>query len=213
MLAFLYFEKRPDLVINFYFAFTLYYGIDEYSFEKLGGTLDDAVGECYDKVARIIGVGYPGGPIIDKMAKIGVHEYNLPKPLNDDSYNFSFSGLKSAVINLSHNCKQRGEQINKENLAKSFQDVVVEIISEKTIKALNDKKVKNLVIAGGVAANSGIRNKLQELCEENEINCSYPDLKYCTDNAAMIAAAAYFAHKKGKVANIELNAKSSDNLV
>ncbi len=191
----------------------LVYMKDEYEFEKIGETLDDAVGESYDKVARVIGVGYPGGPVIDRMAKTGIHEYNLPIPLNDDSYNFSFSGLKSAVINLSHNYEQRGLIINKENLAKSFQDVVVETITKKTMKALKDYKAKRLIIAGGVAANSGIRKSLEEACIEEDIDCSYPDLKYCTDNAAMIGAAAYFAYKKGIVADSSLNAKSSVKLV
>lgn len=191
----------------------LVYMEDEYKFEKIGGTLDDAVGECYDKVARVIGVGYPGGPVIDKMAALGKHEYNLPIPLNDDSYNFSFSGLKSAVINLEHNARQRGTELNKENLAKSFQDVVVEIITKKTMKALKDKNVKRLIIAGGVAANKGIRDKLKELCEKENIDYSVPSFKYCTDNATMIGAAAYFAHRNGKVADINLNAKSSEKLV
>ena len=190
----------------------LIYMKDEYEFEKLGGTLDDAVGESYDKVARIINVGYPGGPVIDKMAKTGEHEYNLPVPLNDDSYNFSFSGLKSAVINLAHNYEQRGIELNKENLAKSFQDVVVETITKKTIKALKDKNVKRLIIAGGVAANSGIRESLLEECTKEGIDCSYPELKYCTDNAAMIGAAAYFAYKKGITADSSLNARSSKDL-
>lgn len=191
----------------------LIYMKDEYEFEKLGSTLDDAVGESYDKVARVIGVGYPGGPVIDKMSKTGTHEYKLPIPLNDDSYNFSFSGLKSAVINLAHNYEQRGIEINKENLATSFQDVVVETITKKTMKALIDKNVKRLVIAGGVAANSGIRTSLEEECNKAGIDCSYPDLKYCTDNAAMIGAAAYFAYKKGIVADSKLNARSSVKLV
>ncbi len=190
----------------------LIYMKDEYEFEKLGGTLDDAVGESYDKVARIIDVGYPGGPVIDKMAKEGIHEYDLPVPLNDDSYNFSFSGLKSAVINLAHNYDQRGIKINKENLAKSFQDVVVETITKKTIKALKDKNVKRLIIAGGVAANSGIRESLLNECNKEGIDCSYPDLKYCTDNAAMIGAAGYFAFKKGIIADSSLNARSSKDL-
>ena len=191
----------------------LVYMKDEYEFEKIGETLDDAVGESYDKVARVIGVGYPGGPVIDKMSKIGIHEYNLPVPLNDDSYNFSFSGLKSAVINLAHNYEQRGLEINKENLAKSFQDVVVETITKKTIKALKDYNVKRLVIAGGVAANSGIRESLEQECSKEGIDCSYPDLKYCTDNATMIGAAAFFAYKKGLRADSSLNAKSSVKLV
>ena len=190
----------------------LVYMKDEYEFEKLGETLDDAVGESYDKVARVINVGYPGGPVIDKMAKKGIHEYNLPVPLNDDSYNFSFSGLKSAVINLAHNYEQRGIELNKENLAKSFQDVVVETITKKTMKALKDKNVKRLIIAGGVAANSGIRESLLKECTKEGIDCSYPELKYCTDNAAMIGAAAFFAYKKGIIADSSLNALSSKKL-
>ncbi len=191
----------------------LIYMEDEYKFERLGGTLDDAVGESYDKVARVIGVGYPGGPILDKMAKTGVHEYNLPIPLNDSSYNFSFSGLKSAVINLAHNYEQKGIELNKENLAKSFQDVVVETICRKTLKAIEDKNIKRLVLAGGVAANSGIRDGLRKICEENGVDYSFPEFKYCTDNAAMIGAAAYFAYKHGHVATSNLNAKSSEELV
>ena len=190
----------------------LIYMKDEYSFEKIGGTLDDAVGECYDKVARVIGVGYPGGPTIDLMASKGKHEYNLPLPLMDDSYNFSFSGLKSAVINLSHNFEQRGEKLNKENLATSFQDVVIDIISKKTMKALHDYNTKRLVVAGGVSANKGIRNKLTELCEKENIDISVPDFKYCTDNATMIGAAAYFAYKHGEIADDELNAVPNLNL-
>ena len=190
----------------------LVYMKDEYKFEKIGGTLDDAVGETYDKVARVIGVGYPGGPVIDKLAQEGIHEYKLPIPLNDDSYNFSFSGLKSAVINLNHNYEQRGLHLNKENLAKSFQDVVVESIVKKTMLALQNKNVKRLIIAGGVAANSAIREGLSEACKKEGIDCSYPKLKYCTDNAAMIGAAAYFAYKKGIVADSSLNAVSSIEL-
>ena len=182
-------------------------------FEKLGGTLDDAVGECYDKVARVIGVGYPGGPVIDKMATIGEHEYNLPIPLNDETYNFSFSGLKSAVINLVHNKAQRGEEVNKENLAKSFQDVVVDIITRKTMKALKEKNVNYLIVAGGVAANKGIRNKLEELCKKENIECHCPNFKYCTDNATMIGAAAFVAYKKGIKSDTKLNAKPGETLV
>ena len=190
----------------------LVYMESEYQFKRLGGTLDDAVGECYDKVARVIGVGYPGGPVIDKMAKIGKHSYNLPTPLDDNSYNFSFSGLKSAVINLVHNEEQRGKEINKEDLATSFQEVVIDIISKKTIKALKDYNVKNLIIAGGVAANVGLRNKLSTVCVENNIDCSFPPIIYCTDNAAMIATAGYFLYKQGRFAGLELNAKSNIEL-
>lgn len=187
----------------------LVYMENEYTFKRLGGTLDDAVGECYDKVARVIGVGYPGGPVIDKMASQGKHSYTLPIPLDDNSYNFSFSGLKSAVINLVHNEEQRGNEINKEDLATSFQNVVVDIITKKTLKALKDYKVNRLILAGGVAANQGLRNKLSAVCEENNIDCSFPPIKYCTDNAAMIAVAGYFLYQQGKFSDLELNAKSS----
>ena len=191
----------------------LIYMDKEYSFKKLGSTLDDAVGECYDKVARVAGIPYPGGPVIDKMAQNGKDEYDLPLPLDDDSYNFSFSGLKSAVINLAHNCEQRNEELNKENLATSFQNVVVESITKKTMKALKDNNVKRLVVAGGVSANSGIRNALKELCEKENIDLTVPDLKYCTDNATMIGAAAYFAYKNGITSNLSLSADSGIDLV
>ena len=190
----------------------LIYMDKDYSFKKLGGTLDDAVGECYDKVERVIDVEYPGGPIIDKMASIGKHTYDLPIPLNDDSYNFSFSGLKSAVINLVHNEKQRGNNIRKEDLAKSFQDVVVDVLTKKTMHALKEYNVKNLILAGGVAANKGIRNKFQELCEENKINYTFPSIKYATDNAAMIASSGYYAFKLGRRADLTLNPLSTDEL-
>ena len=190
----------------------LIYMKEHLSFEKIGGTLDDAVGECYDKVARVIDVPYPGGPIIDSMAKIGKHSYNLPIPLNDDSFNFSFSGLKSAVINLVHNEEQRGQEINKENLAKSFQDVVIDSLTSKTIKALKEYNIDRLILAGGVAANSGIREAFENLSKEHEFKFSYPDMKYCTDNATMIAAAGYYYYIKGRLANIDLNSKSSDEL-
>ncbi len=190
----------------------LVYMEDEYKFKRLGGTLDDAVGECYDKVARVIGVGYPGGPVIDKMATLGSHTYNLPIPLDDNSYNFSFSGLKSAIINLVHNEEQRGNEINKEDLATSFQEVVVDIITKKTLKALKDFNVKNLVLAGGVAANKGLRDKLTLICEENDIDYTFPPIKYCTDNAAMIATAGYFLYKEGRFSDLQLNAKSSVEL-
>lgn len=190
----------------------LIYMKEDYSFKKIGSTLDDAVGECYDKVARIIDVPYPGGPTIDRWAHEGSPSYKLPIPLNDESFNFSFSGLKSAVINLVHNEKQRNQEIRKKDLAASFQNVVIEIITKKTMKALQERKVSNLIVAGGVAANKGIREKLTELCQQENIHCVFPPLNYCTDNAAMIAASGYFAYKKNRIANLELNSKSSDVL-
>lgn len=190
----------------------LVYMKDHYSFEKLGGTLDDAVGECYDKVARVIEVPYPGGPTLDRWSQEGKDTYNLPVPLNDNSYNFSFSGLKSAVINLVHNEEQRGNEIRKKDLATSFQNRVIEALTKKTMKALEDKNVKNLIIAGGVAANKLIRERFRQLCEEKNIHYTVPVLKYCTDNAAMIAASGYFAYQQCRAADLTLNSKSSDRL-
>lgn len=185
---------------------------ENYSFEYIGGTLDDAVGECYDKVARVIGLAYPGGPKLDALAHTGIDSYNLPLPLDDDSYNFSFSGLKSSVINLKHNEEQRGNKINDANLAASFQNRVIKILTKKTMKALKKYNVDNLIIAGGVSANKGLRDEFKKLCDENNINLSIPDLKYCTDNAAMIGAAGYYAYKLSKIANLDLNSKANDEL-
>lgn len=190
----------------------LIYMKDHFEFEKIGGTLDDAVGECYDKVARIMNIPYPGGPVIDKLAHKGAHTYHLPLPLDDDSFNFSFSGLKSAVINLVHNEKQRNNEINVENLCTTFQDNVVEIISKKTMKAIQKFNIKNLAICGGVSANSGLREKFEFLCKKNNINLSMPLIKYCTDNAAMIATAGFFAYQKGIKSDMSLNAKATESL-
>lgn len=190
----------------------LIYMKDNYCFEKIGGTLDDAVGEAYDKIARIIKVPYPGGPLVDKMSYLGTDNYALPLPLDDNSYNFSFSGLKSATINLVHNEEQRGNEINKEDLACSFQKRVVDILAKKTLRALKEYNVKNLIVAGGVAANSGIRNRLTEICNENNINLTIPELKYCTDNATMVASAGYYAYKLGRRANIDLKAMANTPL-
>ena len=184
----------------------------DYSFKRIGGTLDDAVGECYDKVARVLNIPYPGGPLVDKYAHEGSDTYDLPLPLNDDSYSFSFSGIKSAVINLAHNEEQRGNEIRVKDLACSFQNRVVEILTKKAMKALKEYNVKNLIVAGGVAANKGLRERLEVLCNENNINLTVPVIKYCTDNAAMIGAAAYFAYKNGAIADTSLTAKATDTL-
>lgn len=190
----------------------LIYMKEDYSFEKIGGTLDDAVGEAYDKVARVIELPYPGGPRVDQLAHEGEDTYHLPIPLDDESYDFSFSGLKSAVINLAHNEKQRGNELNKANLATSFQNRVVEVLTKKTMRALEEYNVDHLIVAGGVAANKGLREKLTELCQEKNIHLTFPPMKYCTDNAAMIGAAGYYAYKLGRVADLTLNSKANDKL-
>ena len=186
---------------------------DHYKFEKLGGTLDDAIGECYDKVARVLGLEYPGGPKVDKLAHMGKPTYKLPIPMNDDSYNFSFSGLKSAVINLNHNLEQRNEQLNKEDLATSFQNVAITEIINKTRKAIKEKNIKTLIVAGGVAANQGLREEITKLGKELGVDVTIPSMKYCTDNATMIAAAGYYAYKDGRIADLTLNSKSNDKLI
>ena len=140
----------------------LIYMKEDYSFKKIGSTLDDAVGECYDKVAKVLDIPYPGGPTVDKLAHIGKDTYNLPYPLDDNTYNFSFSGIKSAVINLVHNEIQRGNKINKEDLCTTFQNRVVTILTKKTMRAIKEYNVKTLVVAGGVSANLGLREKISE---------------------------------------------------
>ena len=184
----------------------LVYMKEDYSFYRIGSTLDDAIGEAYDKVAKVCGLAYPGGPVVDKLAKEGNDTYDLPYPLDDSSYDFSFSGIKSAVVNLIHNEEQRGNKIRVNDMCCSFQNRVVEVVTKKTIRAMKQYKVKNLVLAGGVAANSYLRKKLTDECIKEGFNFSYPRISYCTDNGAMIGAAAYYAYQKGITADLTLNA-------
>ena len=185
---------------------------DDYKFKILGTTKDDAIGECYDKVARVLGLPYPGGPNVEKFAREGKHTYELPKPMDNDELDFSFSGLKSAVINLSHNEQQRGNEIRKEDLAKTFQDVAVDEIVRKTRLAIRQEKgnIKSLIVAGGVSANGYLREELTKLCEEEGIDISIPPMRLCTDNATMIARAAYPQYLKGDFADLSLHAKSQE---
>ena len=170
---------------------------DHFDFELIGETLDDAVGEAYDKIARVVNVGYPGGPIIDKMAALGSPTYPLPHAMiNKEGYDFSFSGLKSAVINLNHKYEQNKQEINKNDLASSFQTAVIDILTSKTLKAVKEFGIKQVVVAGGVAANKGLRNAMQNLADSNNFILTVPSFKYCTDNAAMIAVAGYFQYLK-----------------
>ena len=173
----------------------LVYMEDELKFKIIGETLDDAVGEAYDKVSRLLGTGYPGGPIIDKLAHQGEVSYKLPMPKNDDSLDFSYSGLKSAVINLTHNMDQRNQEYKKEDIAASFQDVATNILIKKVKLALQKyPEIKTFVAAGGVAANSGLREKLTDLLEKKhkDIDLILPRLALCGDNAAMIGMCAYY---------------------
>ncbi|PYZ96331.1 tRNA (adenosine(37)-N6)-threonylcarbamoyltransferase complex transferase subunit TsaD [Alteribacter lacisalsi] len=175
-------------------------------YEVIGETRDDAVGEAYDKVARTLGLPYPGGPQIDKLAAEGEASIDLPRAwLEADSYDFSFSGLKSAVINTLHNAKQRGEEPAPADVAASFQASVVEVLVGKTMRAVRERGVERLVMAGGVAANRGLREALTGACEEAGVKLTIPPLALCTDNAAMIAAAGAVMYERGEFAGDRLN--------
>lgn len=177
-------------------------------YRTLGQTQDDAVGEAYDKVARTMGLGYPGGPAVDKLAREGKPDaISLPRAwLGEGSYDFSFSGLKTAVLNHLNRAAQKGEQVNTADLAASFQSSVVEVLVEKTLRAARDNGIKTVVLAGGVAANSMLRECLRQGCNREGISLFYPPVEYCTDNAAMIACAGYYRYLKGERADLYLNA-------
>lgn len=185
---------------------------DDYSFKTLGATMDDAIGEAYDKVARVLDIPYPGGPGIEKLAATGQNSYDLPRPVLDDSYNFSYSGLKSSIINLVHNEKQRGNEIKKADLACSFQTVAIDELCRKLEIGLKNTGIKNVIVAGGVSANNYLRAEIQKSCDKYEANLSIPKLLYCTDNAAMIGAAAYPLYLKHEFADYSLNAESQANI-
>lgn len=190
---------------------------EEHNFTNIGETLDDAVGESCDKVARVLGLGYPGGPLIDKMYYQGNRNFlKITKP-KVSKYDFSFSGIKTAIINYDNQMKMKNEEYKKEDLAASFLGTVVDILCEKTLAAAIEKNVKTIMIAGGVAANSLLRSQLTKQAEENGIKVIYPSMKLCTDNAAMIAEAAYYKLKNSKnkedcFAGLELNGIASLNI-
>lgn len=190
----------------------LVYMEDDHTYEVIGETRDDAAGEAYDKVGRVLGVPYPGGKHIDEMASQGEDTFDFPRAmLHDETYDFSFSGLKSAFINTVHNADQRGEALNKNDLAASFQAAVIDVLVEKTIRAVKEKEVKQLLLSGGVAANKGLRDTLQAAVTSGlpDVELLIPPLSLCGDNAAMIGAAAYAQYKADShdVADMSLNAK------
>ncbi|MBU5595348.1 tRNA (adenosine(37)-N6)-threonylcarbamoyltransferase complex transferase subunit TsaD [Amphibacillus sp. MSJ-3] len=182
-------------------------------FEVIGETRDDAAGEAYDKVARTMGLPYPGGPEIDRLAQLGSDTLDFPRAwLEEDSFDFSFSGLKSAVINTLHNAKQKGIELKKEEVAASFQASVVEVLVEKTYRAAKQYQVKQVIIAGGVAANTGLRHALKDRFSKETIKLSIPPLRLCTDNAAMIGAAGMIAYQKGIKTDWAMNANPALDL-
>ena len=178
---------------------------DHMNFEIIGDTRDDAIGECYDKVARVLGLPYPGGIPIDKLAKEGNHTYHLPKPLSgEDTYDMSFSGLKTNVINLVHNLEQKGEEVNVPDMCRSFQDVAIGIVIQRATRAIKEYGVKQVVLAGGVSANSYLREQMKIECAKFDANIIIPPMWCCTDNAAMIAKVAEHLYEMKVFADLDL---------
>lgn len=181
---------------------------DYMEFEILGRTRDDAAGEAFDKIARVIGLGYPGGPKIEALAKEGQDTaMKFPRvEFSDAPYDFSFSGVKTSVINFLHTKEQKGEDVNKADIAASFQRAVTDVLVAHTVRACLDKKVDKVVLAGGVSANGALREAFKTAAQENNLELYYPQPIYCTDNAAMIGCAGYYKFLKGEFADSSLNA-------
>ena len=188
----------------------LVYMKEEYDFEIIGSTRDDAIGEAYDKVARVLDLGYPGGPKIDALSKEGKSSYKLPIPKVDGEYDFSFSGLKTVVIQAMNREERAGKEVIVADMAASFQETALSILVDKTLKAVEEYKPKMLVLAGGVAANSRLREIMEEKFKDNEeVKLIIPPLYCCTDNAAMIGASGYIAYKHGRKGNFDDGANPS----
>ncbi|MDI6617947.1 MAG: tRNA (adenosine(37)-N6)-threonylcarbamoyltransferase complex transferase subunit TsaD [Clostridiales bacterium] len=202
-------ELEPPLVClvvsggHTYIVYISDYG----KFEIMGRTRDDAAGEAFDKISRAIGLGYPGGPLIDNLAKKGKSDaIRFPRASFDNSFDFSFSGVKTSVLNYLNKMKMEGVEVNKADVAASFQEAVVDVLVDKTLQVLKIKGSNILAVAGGVAANSRLRDKLAKECSKRGIKVYFPPIILCTDNAAMIASAAYFEYLKGNTSDLSLNA-------
>lgn len=184
---------------------------DYYNFKILGGTIDDAVGEAFDKVARVLGLSYPGGPNVEKLAKEGKNVVELPKMLKNyvgSEYDFSYSGLKTAVINYVHNQTEKGIQVNKADVACSFQHSAIDVLIEKALKAIDASGFNTLTVSGGVGANGYLRDALTKACESKGIKLILPQKRYCTDNGAMIGSEGYLQYKIKNFADLTLNASA-----
>lgn len=188
----------------------LVYMKESNSYELIGETRDDAVGESYDKIGRVIGVPYPGGRRIDEMARQGSDVYDFPRAMmSEDNYDFSFSGLKSAFINKVHNAEQKGDQLDDKDLAASFQAAAVDVLVDKTMRAVEEYGVRQLIVAGGVAANSSLRERLEDVIADEypDVDLIIPPLSLCGDNAAMIGAAAQVLYEQGEFSDYTFNAR------
>ena len=179
---------------------------DHLDFDIIGQTLDDAIGEAFDKVARVLGLSYPGGVSIDRLSKEGKNTYHLPRPLNDDSFNYSFSGLKTAVINLVHKLKQNNQEINVNDMACSFQTTAIDLLLDKALPALDKYNCKQVVLAGGVSANSYLRSEIVRRLKDSDVEVVIPPLWCTTDNAAMIAKVGHYLYERKAFADLSLSA-------
>lgn len=203
--------KPPFMCLTVSGGNTIITKVNDYtSFTPIGRTTDDAAGECFDKTARALGLPYPGGVNLDKIATTAdTKKYPLPVPHTENKFDFSFSGLKTAVINLVHNKQQKDEKIDVPVLAATIRQKVCDILIEKTVSATLENGISTLVLAGGVSANSELRARMQDECKKHGIALYYPPLKYCGDNAAMVGVQGYYEYLSGNVADNALNATAT----
>ncbi len=203
--------KPPFMCLTVSGGNTIITEVTDYTkFNPIGRTTDDAAGECFDKTARALGLSYPGGVNLDKIASTAdTQKYPLPTPHTENQFDFSFSGLKTAVVNLVHNKNQKGEEIDVPVLCATIRQKVCDILIAKTLAALDSKGYKTLVMAGGVSANSELRTRMQQECEKRGIKLYYPPLKYCGDNAAMVGVQGYYEYLSGNTSDASLNATAT----
>lgn len=203
--------KPPFLCLTVSGGNTLLTKVEDYTvFKPIGKTMDDAAGECLDKAARCMGLCYPGGVNIDKTATAAdTKKYPLPYPKTENKFDFSFSGLKTAIVNITHNAAQKNEKIDVPVLAATVRQKVCDILIDKTMSAVREENAKTVVMAGGVSANSELRRRMLEKCKEEGIKLCFPELKYCGDNAAMVGVQAFYEYKSGNIAQLDLNAAAT----
>lgn len=203
--------KPPFLCLTVSGGNTLLTKVEDYTvFKPIGKTIDDAAGECLDKAARCMGLCYPGGVNIDKTATVAdTKKYPLPYPKTENKFDFSFSGLKTAIVNITHNAAQKNEKIDVPVLAATVRQKVCDILIDKTMSAVREENAKTVVMAGGVSANSELRRRMLEKCKEEGIKLCFPELKYCGDNAAMVGVQAFYEYKSGNIAQLDLNAAAT----